>query len=151
MEISEQELERLVLTRVMRLNAMIQGIVLGLVVGGIIFVATNWLVLKGGPVIGPHMGLLGQFFIGYQVTFVGSLIGFGYGFLMGFLIGFFVAKMYNLLADLRERGLFAKAPASRTVVPMKASSRIGPDNAPNEFSEEVRIRSNGQDRIRLES
>ena len=97
-----KSLEQLVLTRVMRLNAMIHGVVAGILVGLAIFIATNWLVLKGGEVVGPHLSLLSQFFIGYEVTFAGSLVGFGYGFASGFVIGYFVAAMYNWLADLRN-------------------------------------------------
>ena len=96
--------ENLVLTRVMRLNAIVQGVVTGLVAGLAIFIATNWLVIKGGPVVGPHLALLGQFFIGYRVTFIGSLIGFAYGFVLGFGVGYGVAMMYNWLAGVRERG-----------------------------------------------
>jgi hypothetical protein len=96
-------LERLALTRLMRLNAVVQGIVTGLVAGLGLFVATNWLVLKGGPVVGPHLALLGQFFIGYRVTFVGSLVGFGYAFVLGFCVGYGVARTYNWLLDDRER------------------------------------------------
>ena len=77
--------------------------VTGLVGGLVIFVATNWLVLKGGPVVGPHLGLLGQFFIGYRVTFLGSFIGFAYGFVSGFLAGYFVATVYNLVVARRDR------------------------------------------------
>jgi hypothetical protein len=95
--------ESLVLTRVMRLNAIIQGVVTGLVAGLAIFIATNWLVLKGGTVVGPHLALLGQFFLGYRVTFVGSLIGFAYSFVLGFGVGYGVARMYNWLVDIRER------------------------------------------------
>lgn len=98
----EKVVEELVLTRLLRLNATIQGVVTGLVAGLGIFIATNWLVLKGGEVVGPHLSLLSQFFIGYRVTFVGSLIGFAYGFGAGFLTGYLVARMYNWLADLRE-------------------------------------------------
>lgn len=105
MEITDQELEKLVLTRVMRLNAAVQGIVLGLVLGLAIFIATVWLVIKGGPVVGPHMGLLSQFFIGYDVTLLGSLVGFAYGFFSGFILGYFIARMYNLVADQREQRL----------------------------------------------
>ena len=94
--------EELVLTRLLRLNATIQGVVTGLVTGLGIFIATNWLVLKGGEVVGPHLSLLSQFFIGYRVTFVGSIIGFAYGFIFGFLTGYLVARMNNWLADLRE-------------------------------------------------
>src|SRR5437867_650882 len=90
-----KSLEKIVLARMVRLNATAQGVVTGIMAGIAIFVATNWLVLKGGDVIGPHLALLGQFFIGYRVTFGGSLIGAAYGFLCGFAIGAFVAKMYN--------------------------------------------------------
>jgi len=60
----ERKLEDVVLTRVLRLNATIQELVMGLMLGLAIFVATNWLVLKGGPVVGPHLSLLSQFFLG---------------------------------------------------------------------------------------
>ena len=98
----KKTLEEVVLTRLLRLNATVQGIVTGLMLGLGVFIATNWLVLKGGPVIGPHLGLLGQFFIGYRVTFAGSLIGFGYGFVTGFVLGYFLATIYNWVANLRE-------------------------------------------------
>lgn len=98
----KKALENIVLTRVLYLNATIQGVVAGLVVGFGIFLATNWLVLKGGNQVGPHLGLLGQFFIGYQVTFVGSLIGFAYGFVSGFVAGYSVAMIYNWFARRRE-------------------------------------------------
>ncbi|MGH7766311.1 MAG: hypothetical protein ACREQP_02560 [Candidatus Binatia bacterium] len=97
-------------TRVVQLNAMVQGICAGLILGLAIFVATNWLILVGGhlgpegqPIVGPHLSLLGQFFIGYRVTFVGSLIGFGYGAAIGFVGGYSLSKMYNWIAGLRER------------------------------------------------
>jgi hypothetical protein len=96
-------LEEVILTRLMRLNATIHGIVFGLVVGLIIFLSTLWLVIKGGVVVGPNLSLLGQFFIGYDVSLLGSFIGFGYGFLTGFLIGYFIATLYNWIVDLREK------------------------------------------------
>ena len=98
----EKVLERVVLTRLLRLNATIQGVVTGIVAGLGIFAATNWLVLKGGDVVGPHLGLLGQFFVGYEVTFAGSLIGFMYAFAAGFMVGYGVARIYNWIVDLRD-------------------------------------------------
>jgi hypothetical protein len=107
--VDDKKLEELVLTRLIRLNAVVQGVVTGMLVGLGIFVATNWLVLKGGhigpygePVVGPHLALLRQFFIGYRVTFLGSLIGFAYGFGSGFIVGYSVARIYNWIVDLRE-------------------------------------------------
>jgi hypothetical protein len=98
----QRGIEQIVLTRLVRLNASIQGIVTGLIVGLSVFLATNWLILKGGDVVGPHLSLLGQFFIGYRVSFVGSLIGLAYGFVAGFAVGYSVARMYNWILDLRE-------------------------------------------------
>jgi hypothetical protein len=98
----QRELEKIVMTRVLRLNATIHGIVFGLVVGTAIFAATNWLVVKGGPVIGPNLGLLDNFFIGYEVTFWGSIVGFAYGMAIGFGLGYFVARAYNWIVDKRD-------------------------------------------------
>ncbi len=102
MKENEKALEEVVLTRLLRLNAVVQGVVTGIVVGLGVFIATNWLVLKGGEVVGPHLSLLGQFFVGYRVTFAGSLIGAAYGFVCGFAGGYLIARMYNWFADLRE-------------------------------------------------
>ena len=101
----EKALEKVVLTRLLRLNATVQGVVTGIIVGLAIFIATNWLLIKAeeGEVVGPHLSLLGQFFIGYEVTFVGSLIGFAYGFLSGFIVGYFLARIYNWTIDFRQR------------------------------------------------
>ena len=100
--VENNELEKIVLTRLVRLNATVQGIGTGLVVGLGIFIATNWLVLKGGNVVGLHLSLLGQFFIGYRVSFMGSLIGFAYGFLSGFAVGYLIAMFYNRIVGLKH-------------------------------------------------
>jgi len=89
------------MTRLLRVSAAVHGIVTGVVVGLGIFIATNWLVLKGGRVVGPHLALLSQFFIGYRVSFVGSLIGFGYGCVLGFVVGYAIAWLYNHVLRLR--------------------------------------------------
>jgi hypothetical protein len=99
----EKAIDKIVLTRLMHLNAPILGVVTGLVLGGVIFVATIFLLIKGGEVVGPHLALLGQFFIGYSVTLGGSFIGLAYGFVTGFIIGCVVAVLYNWLANIREK------------------------------------------------
>jgi hypothetical protein len=91
-----------VLTRLARFNAKVQGLVSGILLGGIIFLATNWLVLKGGSPVGPHLALLGQFFVGYRVSFGGSLIGLAYGFVTGFVAGYLLATLYNWFGARRE-------------------------------------------------
>jgi hypothetical protein len=84
------------------LNAKAFGLVLGLLCGIIIFITTNWLVIKGGEQVGPHLRLLSQYFIGYRVSFLGSLIGFAYGFALGTLSGAFIGWIYNKIAAFRE-------------------------------------------------
>lgn len=98
-------LQDIVQTRALRMNATVQGIVTGLAAGLVVFIATNWLILKGGEVVGPHLALLGQFFIGYRVTFIGSLVGFGYAFVVGYLVGYLVARMYNVIVDRKGMSL----------------------------------------------
>ncbi len=89
-------------TGVLLLNAKVVGLVLGLLLALGIFVATNWLVIKGGERVGPHLQLLSQYFIGYRVTFVGSMIGAAYGFALGTLCGAMIGWIYNKIAAFRN-------------------------------------------------
>jgi len=95
----KSEEERL-FNSVMVMNAKAMGLVLGLVFGLIIFIATNWLVIKGGKQVGPHLSLLSQYFIGYRVTFCGSFIGFAYGFALGTMCGSMTGWIYNKIAKI---------------------------------------------------
>ena len=97
----EKKLEQIVMTRLVRLSATIYGLVFGLVLGIGLFVATLWLVIRGGPVVGPNLALLGQYYLGYTVTYVGSVVGFVYGFVTGFIIGFSIASIYNWIVNRR--------------------------------------------------
>ncbi len=85
------------------LNAKAIGLALGLICALVIFLATNWLVLKGGNPVGPNLRLLSQYFIGYRVTFFGSLIGAAYGFALGTLCGALIGWIYNRVALLMKR------------------------------------------------
>ena len=87
---------------VLRINSKVLGLALGLVWGLIIFLLTNWLVIKGGDEVGPHLALLGQYFIGYRVSFFGSLIGLAYGFALGTLFGTIIGWLYNKIVDYRN-------------------------------------------------
>jgi protoporphyrinogen oxidase len=73
------------------------GVALGTVSGLLFFLATVWLVIKGGEVVGPNLQLLSQYFFGYTVTVRGAFIAFGYGFLWGALFGWLFAGLRNLL------------------------------------------------------
>ncbi len=80
-----------------RLNARAWGMSLGLVLGLGLLVATNFLVLKGGENVGAHLRLLSNYFPGYRVTFLGSLVGFVYAFVLGYGLGIVIAGVYDKL------------------------------------------------------
>ena len=104
MDTPPDEIEPALTIRILRLEAVVQGVAWGLVAGLSLFLATNFLVLKGGRVVGPHLSLLRQFFIGYEVSFVGSLIGFAYAFGCGFVAGYLVSLVYNRVVRRRSNG-----------------------------------------------
>lgn len=97
MDQNEQDLNDVML----RLNGRSWGIASGLLLGVGLFLATNILVLRGGPEVGKHLGLLRVFFPGYSVTFVGSIIGFIYAFVLGYALGRVVGTVYNRLVATR--------------------------------------------------
>jgi len=65
--------------------------------GGGLFLATLILVVKGGPNVGQHLGLLRAYFPGYSVSVVGTFIGFIYGFVVGYALGRIIGSVYNRL------------------------------------------------------
>lgn len=85
-----------------RMRASIMALVFGLTGGTIVFLATIWLLVRGGDVVGPHLGLLANYFPGYSVTWPGALLGFIYGALSGALLGGSGAWIYNFVAGRRR-------------------------------------------------
>jgi hypothetical protein len=83
---------------VLRLNTVATALGVGLLNGMVLFIATLFLALRDGPDAGPHLSLLSQYFPGYTVTVLGSLVGFFYAFLLGAFAGFLLSATYNRLA-----------------------------------------------------
>ena len=94
----------LIARSIARLREGIVAIVTAMVSGFALFAATLWLVIKGGPDVGKHLGLLRAYYPGYSVTWTGSLVGFFYGALTGAVLGWCVAWLYNALASWRANG-----------------------------------------------
>lgn len=89
--------------KIMRMDAVVWAITMGVMCGLGLFLATNWLVFQGGEQVGKHLGLLANYFIGYSVTFTGSFVGLAYGFATGFVFTWVLVTVYNLVARLRGR------------------------------------------------
>jgi len=91
-----------------KLDPLALGTSLGLVLGFGIFLATIFLLLKGGEIIGPNLSLLGEYFWGFKVTFSGAFIGLFEGLFTGFVIGHLIAwlrnwSMYSYASLIRRR------------------------------------------------
>lgn len=78
-----------------RIDPVALGLAVGLVSGLGLFLATFLLLLKGGPVIGPTLSLLGHYLFGYKVTRIGSIVGFFEAGAVGFLLGYVTASVRN--------------------------------------------------------
>ena len=88
-------------TAIARLRASVMAVVIGLTSGMGLFVATAWLVIRGGNTVGPTLGLLHNYLPGYSVTWPGAFLGFFYATLIGGVVGWTVAFIYNKVAALR--------------------------------------------------
>ncbi len=78
-----------------RLDGVAFGLASGLAAGLVLFLATITLVIKGGPVVGPNLQLLSQYFPGYTITAAGSLVGLAYGFVVAFVAAWVFACVRN--------------------------------------------------------
>jgi hypothetical protein len=97
-----------------RLDSIALGIAVGVWCGAGMLLATAVLLLKGGQTIGSTLGILSQYFIGYTVTWRGSLIGLVYGFVVGFCLGWLVAILRNLFVLIYLENIRFKSAMSAT-------------------------------------
>jgi hypothetical protein len=86
------------LRTLLRLNAHAWGVAIGLLFGLGLFLATIFLLVKGGEPVGPHLSLIGAYLPGYAVTWGGAFIGFAYMFVIGYVVGRMIGGIYNGLA-----------------------------------------------------
>lgn len=106
--------DQLIIQSLAKLDVIAMGVSVGILCGLVIFLATNILILKGGEDVGQTLALLGQFFIGYDVTFIGSISGFFWGFATGYILGSLVALLRNLIVSIYL--FFLKLKSSFTAV-----------------------------------
>lgn len=73
------------------------GLALGIVLGGLLFLATLVIMFRLGTNDTIQLELLNQFFWGYSVSLSGAFIGFLWGFGVGFALGWSLALLRNLI------------------------------------------------------
>lgn len=90
--------ERLIRAAIARMRAGVMALVFAMVGGTGLFVATAWLLVRGGPNVGATLGLLRNYFPGYSVTWPGAFVGLAYGAAVGGVAGYVLARTYNRIA-----------------------------------------------------
>jgi hypothetical protein len=89
------------------------GVAVGLVFGlGIFAVTAFHVVLR--PVGAPPIGLLSQYFYGFEVSWRGALVGFCWGFFTGFVAGWFAAFVRNLVTAITVFRIRTKSELAQT-------------------------------------
>ena len=97
-----------------RLDKTALGVAVGALCALTVWGATTLLIAKGGPVVGPTLALLGQYFVGYTVTARGSVVGALYGFLAGFLLGWITAAIRNAIIAIYVHVVVVRATLAKT-------------------------------------
>ena len=108
-EIAEElRLPKPIVAAFAHLDPVALGCSCGIVFGLWVFLATAILLLRGGEVVGPNLRLLSEYFIGYRVTWYGSLIGFVYAALSGFVFGYAFGMLRNAMTRFSLEALHKK-------------------------------------------
>jgi len=77
----------------MKINIRALALSMGIVAGLVVFLLTAWFLLLGYN--GSILAKLGSVYLGYSVSWFGSIVGFAYGFLDGVVFGALFGFIYN--------------------------------------------------------
>ena len=88
-----------------RFDPVALGTAIGLVAGFGLFLATAVLLLRGDDPLGPNLSLIGAYFLGFEVSWAGALVGLVEAGLGGFGFGWALAKLINVVVASEERRL----------------------------------------------
>lgn len=82
----------------MELRKRAFGLAIGLFWGLAILLGTWWILLLGAQ--GGVFSKIGVFYIGYEVSWIGGIIGFFWSFVYGFLAGSVIAWLYDFFCKM---------------------------------------------------
>ena len=116
------DLETLIGDAFARYDPLALGTAIGVLNGAALFLATAIVLLRSGDVAGPTLGLLGNYFIGYEATWSGAFLGLVEGALGGFALGYLLAREINLLVRLFEVSVRRRLQLAGSLDPLEAGS-----------------------------
>ena len=89
------------------------GVAVGTMAGVLLFLLTAFHVVAQ-PEHALDLGLLGQYFYGYDVTWRGAFVGLGWGLISGFVAGWFVAFVRNVVVTISVFAVRTRAELEQT-------------------------------------
>ncbi len=98
----DPQVERLVRATFASYDPVALGAAIGTATALGLFCATSILLLKGGPLVGPNLSLLGNYLFGFSVSWPGALVGVVEAAVGGFLFGALLATVLNVLIGATE-------------------------------------------------
>jgi len=109
-------------TSLARVNALCFAVMFGVIAGAGLWVATVFLVVKGGPDPGHTLGVLSYVFPGYSVSVGGAFVGLLWFSGLGFLISLLPAWIYyrGVLLQIERSGVRVLTAAINRVVRIHA-------------------------------
>ena len=116
-KVVEASLEELLRKAFARYDPTALGVAVGTVLAAGLFFATLVLLLSGEP-YGPNLSLIGNYFLGYNVSWGGMLVGTLEAALGGFALGWIIARAINLLVGAYETSLRRRLQLSDTLDPL---------------------------------
>ncbi len=102
-------IEELIRDAFARYDAVALGSATGLVAGIGLLLATAVLLLRGGEDVGANLSLLGNYLLGFQMSWAGALYGLVEAGALGFGFGFLLAKLINLVVAAEEQRIVRRA------------------------------------------
>jgi hypothetical protein len=91
-----------------RYDPVALGGALGVVMSLTLFAATATLLLRGGDTVGANLSLLGNYLLGFHVSWGGAFLGLVEAGIGGFGGGYLGARLLNAVVGWHERRLLAK-------------------------------------------
>jgi protoporphyrinogen oxidase len=113
------ELETLLRQAFAHYDPIALGVAVGTVSGLGLLVATALLLFGAGSFPGPTLSLLGNYLIGYNISWPGAILGTLEAATGGFAVGFVIAKLTNFLIGAYEASIRRKLEFMGTLDPLE--------------------------------
>ena len=100
-----------------RYDPVALGGAIGTLAGLGLFLATAVLLVRGGTPLGPNLSLLGNYLLGYSVSWPGAWIGLLEAGSFGAAFGYALGHLLNLVVGIERRALERRIDALRAMNP----------------------------------